>query len=184
MDRARLAVIVVACGFASTAAAHDTKYPKRDRLELSPAGARVIVDYVIPAGDEARALRELFDRDRSGALDERERAQLAEYLAVQAARFVALSVDGAPVPFARTAIDPALGETAIAPLAVTVTLVAAVLLADGEHRVRFGDRHKDRRVDVPVALAFNRLRVTSRLEPQPFVSAAHALELSVAPVEP
>jgi len=180
MDRAGLAVILVALA-GSTAAAHSEQFPKRDRLALAPSGARVVIDYSIPAGDEARALRELFDRDHSGALDERERAQLGEYLAQQAARFVALTVDGAAAALERVSAEPALGASANAGLTVTVTLAARVALGAGEHRVRFADRHKDRRVTVPVALALDGLRATTRLDPQPFVFADHPLDFTIEP---
>jgi hypothetical protein len=177
MDRARLALALLA--ISATAAAHTEKFPKRDRLQLSAGGARLAIDYLIP-GDEARALREVFDRDHSGALDDKERAQLGEYLAQQAARFAALTVDGAPVALARAGFEPELGAGGETPIAVTVRLAAPLALGPGRHHVRFADRHKDRRVTVPVAVALDGLSLATPLAPQPFVFDEHPLDFDVA----
>ncbi len=185
MDRAGRPVtfFALALAFASgLAGAHAVKYPKRDRLVLTPTEIRVAIDYLVPAGDEARALREIFDRDRSGALDAAERAQLAEYLAAQATHFAALAVDDRAVPLARVAADPDLGAGGAGPLGTTVTLAAPVAL-DGEHKIKFADRHKDRRVDVPVEVAFERVALLSKLPPLPMLGADKTLELQVAAVK-
>lgn len=185
MDRARPAVVfasLAALAVSAVAGAHAVKYPKRDRLVLAPSEIRLVIDYLVPAGDEARALREIFDRDRSGALDDSERAALGEYLAAQASHFAALTVDDRAVPLARVAADPDLGAGGAGPLGTTVTLAARVAL-DGAHRVKLVDRHKDRRVDVPVEVVFDRVALQSKLPPLPLLGADKVLELEVAAVK-
>jgi hypothetical protein len=176
MDRAGLVIALVA--LAGAALAHEEKFPKRDRLELRPDGARVVLDYAIPAGDDARALREIFDRDHSGSLDERERVQLVEYLALQASHFVELRVDGRRVALARSALEPDPIGGGTARLGVRVVLTATTPIT---RSVQFSDRHKDRRITVPVEIVpAGGLTIASALTPQPFVFAEHPVEFTVA----
>jgi hypothetical protein len=174
MDRARFAVaMLVLCAHA--ASAHVEPFPKRDRLALSPTGARVTVEYLIPAGQDARTLRELFDRDHSGALEDGERAQLVEYLAQQATRFTTLAINGDAVTLRRESLTPAIDAHPNGPLAITVTL-AAPLTAPPRH-VRFSDRHKDRRITIPVTVALDHL--TAALPPLPTTFQDHPLEFDL-----
>jgi len=62
------------------ARAHQAPHPKRLLLQLSPDRITVLVDFTVAGGEPARALRQSFDRDRNGRLDDSERALLAEYL--------------------------------------------------------------------------------------------------------
>jgi hypothetical protein len=167
-----LALLLVA----GAAVAHPEPFPRRDRLELSPGGARLQLDYAIAPGIDADGLREQFDRDGRRGLDAAERAQLVAYLADEAARFTALSVDGKPVALARAGVESDLG----AGLRVRVTLTARLRLDDGPHRLRLADRHKDRRLAVPVTIALDRL-VARALPSEARVDAGHALDLEVAP---
>ena len=92
----------------TTAHAHSEPFPKRDRLELRSDRITLTIDYVIAAPDEARALRDAFDRDRSGVLDADESSRLAAYLADQAAQFARVEVDGAALPWVRRSATPRL----------------------------------------------------------------------------
>jgi len=174
MDRARLAVAMLAL-CAHAASAHVEPFPKRDRLALSPTSARITIDYLIPAGEDARTLRELFDRDHSGALDDAEHAQLVEYLAQQATHFTTLTIDGAPISLHRESITPAIDPRANGPLAITVTLAAP--LATPPRHVRFADRHKDRRITIPVAVTLDHL--SAALPPLPTTFQDHPLEFDL-----
>jgi hypothetical protein len=178
MDRA--GIVIACCALAAAATAHTERHPKRDRLELSRTRARLVLDYAIPAGDDARALREIFDRDRSGALDESERLAVKKYLAAQASHFATLSVDGRGVAFAEVESLADLEPTATGRLAVRLTFEAPLALTGGSHQVRFVDRHKDRRISVPLVLVLDGLISATRLPPQPWLDEAHPLEITVA----
>jgi hypothetical protein len=67
------------------ARAHQAPHPKRLSLQLSPDRITVLIDFTVAGGEPARALRQSFDRDRNGRLDDSERALLAEHLAKTAA---------------------------------------------------------------------------------------------------
>jgi len=143
--------------FASLAFAHDVKYPKRDRLELSALRAKLTIEYVIPPAD-APALKQIFrGRDMTG------------YLVAQATHFLALSVDGKNVQLhidKREAFD----------LGVRVELSAPL----GKfHHVKLEDRHKDRRISVPVEVILDGLQIENSLDPQPFVFADHPLRIDL-----
>lgn len=97
----------LAVALLSTAAlAHDIAHPRHEALRLSPAGLRLLVDYEVPAGGAARALREAFDRNHDGALDPGEQRALAEHLARTAILRTELRIDGAKVPLRRDAVRP------------------------------------------------------------------------------
>ena len=97
-----LPAVLAALLLAGTMAhAHPEPFPKRDRLELRSDRITLTIDYVIAAPDEARALRDAFDRDRSGVLDAEESSRLSAYLADQAAQFARVEVDGAALPWVR-----------------------------------------------------------------------------------
>lgn len=176
MDRAGPVIVALLLCAPAAASAHREMYPKQDRLELSPGGVRLLLGYAVPAGDEARALRRLFDRDRDGTLGAEERAALNEHLARLALHFLSVKLDGRPLPLRRAAVEG--GPEDAERLAVTVTVEAA--LPPGAHVLRLSDRHKDRRLAVPVTVSARGVRVTSRLPPQPFVGAAQDLELAFA----
>ncbi len=158
--------------------AHEEHNPKRDHLTLRPDGVRVVLEYAIPEGEDARGLREQFDRDHSGALDDGERAQLVEYLAAQASRFVQLQIDGHRVALARVALEADAAGAGLARLGVRLVMKADVPVVGV---VRFSDRHKDRQVTVPVVVTTEGgLTVAAGLAPQPFVFADHPLQFAVA----
>ena len=81
-------------------------HPRHEALRLSAAGLRLLVDYEVAAGDASRALRQAFDRNRDGALDDAEQQALADHLARTATLRTGLRVDGAEVPLRRAAVRP------------------------------------------------------------------------------
>jgi hypothetical protein len=153
--------------FSCVVGAHEERYPKHDRIELSPTKIVLVLDYAVPAGEDARALRRLLG-ERVGA-----------HLIALATHFVAVWLDGRSVPVRQiaAAIDRGAGRDAD-PLGVRVTLAAEVALA-GRHTLRLADRHKDRRIAVPVTLSVERVRVVGALPPQPFVDGDHPLDFTV-----
>jgi hypothetical protein len=153
MERARL---VVFAALLSAALAHSIQYPKRDRLRLSTAQIRLDVDYSI-SDEDARALREIL------------RKPITDYLVQQATHFAVLTVDGVAVKLVVQRVTPM-------EAGVHVELAAAVARP---HHVRFEDRHKDRRITVPVEVVLDGLQLASPLPPQPFVFADHPLEMDL-----
>jgi hypothetical protein len=161
---------------ASPATAHDEKYPKRDRITLSNSTIRLTLDFAVPAGDDARALRQLFDSDRSGTLNDGESGKLTDYLVRQAANFVIVSVDGKRLtPKFEKVTAEAIG-TGRERLGVRVEMVAPV---KEPHHVKLEDRNKDRRFNIPVEVVLDGVELKSALPPQPFVFADHPLELDL-----
>lgn len=152
--RARVIVTVAAlqCCIAAFASAHRERYPKRDVLTLERTRVVLSIDYVVPRGELAAGLRRVFDRDRDGELGDKERGQLARHLAREATAFLSLTVDGRAARLTeRTAmLDATGGEDER--LSLHVELAADAPLDPGDHTLRLADRHKDRRISVPLAV--------------------------------
>jgi hypothetical protein len=174
MDRARIAVAL--CLMASLAAAHDENYPKRDRITLSHSTVKLTLDFAVPAGDDARALRQIFDKDRSGKLSDEEAAKLTDYLVRQTVNFVVVTVDGKRVvpKFDKVTADPP--GSGRERLGVRVEMSAPV---KEPHHIKLEDRHKDRRLNIPVEVVLDGVELKSTLPPQSFVFAEHPLELDL-----
>jgi hypothetical protein len=149
----RVGALLVTIALEICCLAHEVRYPKRDRLELSATRAKLTIEYVVPPVD-APALKQIF-RDRD----------MTSYLVEQALHFVALSADGKNLAMH---ID----NTESFDLGVRVEMSAAI---DRPHRVKLEDRHKDRRVNVPVEVILDQLQLRNSLDPQPFVFADHPL---------
>jgi hypothetical protein len=75
-------------------AAHGLHYPKRLKIRVSGAELQVALDYDVEPGPEALALRDRFDTDADGKLDERERRGLREFLVAKALRPLQLHYGG------------------------------------------------------------------------------------------
>jgi hypothetical protein len=150
----RAGAVIFLC---SLALAHDVKYPKRDRLELSATRARLIIEYLVPPAD-APALKQIF-RGRDPT----------QYLVQQATAFAALTIDGKKTPLH---VD----KTTLFDLGVRIELSAPI---EKPRRVQLADRHKDRRISVPVEVVLDGLELKNALDPQPFVFADHPLELDL-----
>ena len=94
---------------------------------------------------------------------------ITDYLVQQATHFVAITVDGKGAEF-KIARVVGMDE------GVHVELTCAAVHA---RHVRFADRHKDRRITVPVEVALDGLELAKALPPQPFVFADHPLDLDL-----
>ncbi len=181
---ALLGALIFAAALVPSARAHKEEFPKRDALLIESDRVTLTVQYLVPASDEAEVLRRLFDRDRSGQLEAAEQAALRSYLSVQASAFVQLTLDGKALPLKqeRVELGPVGGGGRQEGLSAVLTLSAALpaaALASGHHRLRLADRHKDRRVAVPLRVVARGLRVASHLPPLPLLDAGHAAELEL-----
>ena len=174
MVSARL--VALALMASAVAAAHVEQYPQRDVLTLRPSGARLVISYAIPAGEDARTVRKAFDRDHDGTLDPGEYRALATALAEQARHFAALSVDDAAVTLRLVGTEPGPPGKDNERLVVEVTLEAKLDLTKA-HRVVLEDRHKDRRIQVPITVVVEKLQLAN--VPQAHVSVGHPLQLDL-----
>jgi hypothetical protein len=159
VDASRVVIALLCAG--GIAAAHKS-IPKQVAVTLRRDAVEVVVEYVVE-GDVARTLRRLLPPERVGA-----------HLAREALAFLVVSVDGAPLALEQTGL-----HLEILPQGyyARVTVGAALPLRDGRHALRVVDRHKDRRVSVPVRLEAGRW-VTVRERGLPFVDEKRAFEAS------
>jgi hypothetical protein len=157
----RLALLFVA----GAALAHDVPHPRTEALRLSPAGISLRVDFEVAAGEQARALRQAFDRDGNGRLDEGEQRALVEHLARTATLRTRLSVDGAEVELQRLSVR---GEKADHPASSTALLAVRIELrapwpggsGDWLGRRRVSLKDEDPSGHVPVAVACEKCRIS------------------------
>jgi len=151
MERAGIVMLL-----ASLAGAHELKFPKRDKLAISPAEIRVTIDYSVSAED-ARTLRQILRRP------------ITDYLVQQATHFVVLAVDGRKTELKVVSVV-GLDEGVRVEMSAQVT---------HPRQVHFQDRHKNRRITVPVEISVEGLQLLTPLPPRPFVFADHPLDLDL-----
>lgn len=156
--------------------AHRVEFPKRDTLRVARDRLTLQVEYVVQSADEARVLRQLFDRDRSGSLDAQEQRALLAHLARQATAFVKLEFDGKPLELHEERAQLG-GDGA------SVDILLSALLKEkpdeGRHHLRVRDRHKDRRIAVPLRIFGEQTRVVSPLPPLPLLDEDHAVDFDL-----
>jgi hypothetical protein len=179
ISRGRRCALLALLLTSAVASAHRDEFPKRDRLELTPTALSLRIDYCLATSDESRLLFRLFDRDRSGQLDDPESAALLAHLARLATAFVTLEIDGRPLPLHQAAAELSGPSAASLALSAVVILTAPLGLKPGRHRLRLGDRHKDRRQPVPLTWVATGLRVQSSLPPLPLLHDGPPIELEL-----
>ncbi len=160
--------------------AHRQEFPKRDELLVEPRRVTLTIKYLIPSTEESELLRHLFDRDRSGSLEESEQKALLSHLGVQATAFLKLTLDGQPIPLTRERAELSPANDRQSVLAVVLTLTAPLALGAGRHHLRLFDRHKDRHLVVPLRLSTPGLRLLSPLPPLPLLDDTHPLDFDLA----
>jgi len=179
MDAARTLARLVFTLFGAwcaTCFAHAVEFPKRDALRLSRDRVSLRVQYVVSTSDEAQVLRRLFDRDRSGALEDPERQALLQHLCRQATAFVRLSLDGQPIELAIEHAELGADSTS-ADILLSAPLIEK--LGRGRHQLRLFDRHKDRKVAVPLRVFSRDLQIHSALPPLVMLDESRPLEMSI-----
>lgn len=184
MDAGRhVSLILGALLFSAVASGHKEEFPKRDALLIEAGQLTLTVQYMVPASEEAEVLRRLFDRDRSGQLEAAEQAALRGYLSAQASAFVKVALDGKALQLRQERVELGPIGAQREALSATLTLSLPLSLTPGRHQLRFSDRHKDRRVQVPLRVSAPGLRLRSNLPPLPLLDEWHAaeLELEVTP---
>jgi hypothetical protein len=149
-----LIALVLAAGGAF---GHWVQYPKQDRLEVLPDRVRVILTLVLDHGDETGPLRERFDRDGSGGLEEEERRELEEHLSALILKDLRIQCNGAVPELRRTALSssgsdgPVRGHERI-----EGTVVLEAPLPSGEAlEILVADRTTAGRRQVPVSVVLD-----------------------------
>ncbi len=107
-------------------AAHEARSPLALAVELERKSVTVFARYTIERGDDARALREQFDRDADGRFDDGERAGLRAWLVERARAGVQVRVGDQPLVFDVASVAEELDGSGAARLAVAVRLDAKV----------------------------------------------------------
>ena len=165
MDAPRIAIgaLLVAAGLAE---AHPVATAKQDRLQVDRE-VTLTIDYRL-AGDVARTLLRIVGDDRP---------RLARHLAREATAFLELTVDGQRRPLEISAATVGLEGDSIG---ARLELRFGAPLEPGAHALILADRHKDRRISVPVAIVLGPRARFARPPPlAAFVDGAHRLELAV-----
>ena len=96
-------------GFAAVSLVHAPAQPRRDELRLAEAGLTFTVNETLEPG-LALELRERFDRDANGSLDDDESASAAAWFAARVHREIVLRIDAQPVVAAVTSAVIESGE--------------------------------------------------------------------------
>jgi hypothetical protein len=167
--RARVSIGIVAAAIAvalveSQVIAHGVQYPKRHELTLEPGKLRLESKLDVHGHDEGTQLRERFDIDRDGNLDQDEAQQLARHIAVEEHRTLTLLVDGKPVSLTMTALSE---DGLVGPVRVTehqkLAAIWETALASPPRSLRLLDREDEgmRRVLVSVSVRGERIASAS-----------------------
>lgn len=154
---ALLALLFVFVAPPLPARAHTFTTPKRDSVRVEPDGVTLAIDYLVPPA-EAVSLRRLWDFDRDGRIDGKERDAAVAWLVLAASHFASIEIDGHRVALAERIADrhiEGLDEPASSSAVIRVSLVLAAgqTLRAGTHRLALSDRHKDGSIEVPATIA-------------------------------
>jgi hypothetical protein len=126
--RVALGVLLSLVVWVAPARAHDASSPLAVAVELERTGLAAVVRYSVERGEDARALREQFDRDADGSLDAAERVALRDFLAARARAALTIRLGEAPLVLETRSVDEDIeGDARVdARVAVVLRLVAEV----------------------------------------------------------
>lgn len=101
MTRARTTAVLFALALVWAALpghAHTIHFPKRAVVDVFPGHVRVGITQIYDGDGAGREIKERFDRDGSGAIEESEFTALQAFLVGRARRTLSVSIDGVSVP--------------------------------------------------------------------------------------
>jgi hypothetical protein len=124
--RTTTSALLLLCALVASAHAHDARSPLAVAVDLDRTRVAAYLRYTVERGEDARTLREQFDRDADGGLDDQERTRLRDFLVERARAAFAASVDGKPLAFEVRQVAEEIGPGDDARLVATVRLVARV----------------------------------------------------------
>lgn len=168
---------------AARAEAHKFLDPKHLRLGLDEDRLLVSVTYDLEAGDDAKLLRSLFDRDADRRLDDREREKLLDYLEQTALLWLVIEVNGQKQKLERLERRGVrLDLPADAAQNLGLAALYAVPLPEKAARLELHvtDRDKDAAKDVPVIVDLgdgDRVAFSSQGELHPRLRQIHRIRL-------
>lgn len=146
-----LAVAVLIALAARAAYGHDAPSPLAVVIELDRGKLQVMLRWYVDDGAGARELRERFDADADGVLDDGERAALGTWMTEQARRAFALDVRGAAVALELQQSSFDIPDGAATHLAAAARYVGDVTWTAGDNQVVVRAETKERAV-TPVAI--------------------------------
>jgi hypothetical protein len=133
---------------------HWVHYPKQDRLRFTPDRVEATLLLILDHDEEVGPLRDRFDRDASGRLEEAEREELVAHMAREIEKDFALRIGREPAALLRTAVSyGGLDAAKREHQRVEVTVVLEAKLPPGPVlKVAVSDRPRERRKAVPLTL--------------------------------
>jgi len=133
-----IAVSGLAWVLAVAALGHTDPLPRSVAVELRAGRPSLAVTLVVQPTSEAETLKSIADRDRDGRLDDAEAPRVERALTAEAARVVALTVDGVPLALEGT-LEASFGVrgplVTKAPVGVAARAEAKTLTLCGLHLV-------------------------------------------------
>jgi hypothetical protein len=111
-----VAAVIAAATSTAWAFAHRVQYPKRHTQTVEPGVQRLESTFDVHGHDEGTQLRERFDVDHDGKLDQDEAQELGRHIAIEEHRTLVLLADGKPLAMIMTALSE---DGLIGPVRVT-----------------------------------------------------------------
>ena len=157
-----VAGVLCAATAPSPASAHGVQYPKRQELTIEPNAVRLETKLDVHGHDEGTQLRERFDADHDGKLDQDEAQQLGRQIVAEEHRTLVLLVNGKPVSMTMTALSD---DGLVGPVRVTehqkLAAVWEAPLSAPPQTVRLVDHVDEGMRRVPVVVRVRGARVAS-----------------------
>jgi hypothetical protein len=100
-----LMTLTTILALSSNTEAHRIQHPKRDSLAFSPGHLALSMTLDVEGGAEASALRERYDRNGDGAMDQEESEALQGYLVKEVQRTLRLTVNGKALDLTPTSVS-------------------------------------------------------------------------------
>lgn len=144
-------------GVAAPAAGHQFAHPKVLRLGVRADRLLLQVTFDLDPGATSRTVREVFDRDASGRLDDVERAKAERFLVESAMLFLKLEIDGRAVApelleVVPSNLDRPVGSTETVGVAAVLEATFAAPPPGGRVVIALADRDRDRAKHVPAVV--------------------------------
>jgi hypothetical protein len=156
------AALLLAIAVSSMAEAHSVPYPKRHELIVQSHEVRLATQLVVHADEHGAPLRERFDADRDGTLDQDEAQQLALHLVADARRTLRLLVDDEPLAMSLVAIsDDALAGPVVTEALQQLAAVSVAQLPSPPSSLRLSDGVDEGMRRVPVVVRIFGLAVAT-----------------------
>lgn len=155
MLRARLFVLIVCLLQCGLSEAHQLPHPKIDEIILTPQGVLAGIRYTLPAGDEPKSLRRLFDENKNGEVDAQEAERLLDYLEISLLSSLTVRLDGERLLLERAVrrgVAIAGQSDRGSEMGIELILKSKEPIAYGLHTIEIFDRGPSLQAPVPVSI--------------------------------